>query len=124
MIADGIGDGLRFALSLGEVAADYALKLGELADHAGDEIRLRQPRRTFNEVGIRPFHDPLFHQPAGELRYAFDLVGDSPELLVKNDTRELLHLLLEPNLEVLLPEETRVSQARSEHPAVAVDDRC
>ena len=54
MIADRVGDRVGLALRLGKIAADHALELGELADHAGDEVGLRQPRGAFGLV--RQFH--------------------------------------------------------------------
>jgi hypothetical protein len=34
--------------------------------------------------------DPLFHQPAGQLRRALHLVGDRAELFVEDDVLQLL----------------------------------
>ena len=51
MIADGVGDGLRLPLSLGEIATDHALKLGEFADHPGDEVGFCKPGGAFD---LRP----------------------------------------------------------------------
>ena len=42
---------------------------------------------------------------------------------MEHDLIKLFCLLLQRNLEVLLPEEPRIAQARSEHPAIAFDDR-
>ena len=66
---------------------------------------------------------PFLDQPARELGDALDLVGDGAELLVEDDLVELLRLLVERDLEVLLPEEARVGQPRGEHLLVARDDR-
>jgi len=52
-----------------------------------------------------------------------DLVGDGAKLLMKDDSVELLRLLLERNFDVLLPEEARVREARRKHPAIALNDR-
>ena len=68
-------------------------------------------------------NDFLFDQPARQLGDALDLVGDRAELLVEDDPVELLRLLLERNLQVLLPEEARIGEARGEDPAIAFDDR-
>ena len=66
--------------------------------------------------------DAALHQPARELGDALDLVGNRSELLVEDDAVELLGLLLERDLEVLLPEEAGIGETRGEHPAVALDD--
>jgi hypothetical protein len=55
MVADRGGDGGVLALGCGVVAAHQALQFGELADHAGDEIRLGETRGAFCEGGeVRP----------------------------------------------------------------------
>ena len=59
----------------------------------------------------------------GELGDPLDLVGDGAELLVEDDLVELLRLLGERDLEVLVPEEFGVGEARGEHLLVAGDDR-
>ena len=114
MVADRFGDGARLPLRFGEIAADHALKLRELADHAGDEVRLGEPRRALDLVRLG-LDDAAFDQPSRELCDALDLVGDRAELLVEDDLVELLRLLFERNLEVLLPEEARVSEPRGKH---------
>ena len=130
MVADGVGDGVGLALGAGEVAADDALQFGEFADHAGDEVGLGEARGAFGFVGedfggdaAVAFDDALLDQPARQLGDALDLVGDGAELFVEDDLLELLRLLLERDLEVLLPEEARVAQPRGEHALVARDDR-
>ena len=72
------------------------------------------------ELGL---DDAFLDQPPRQLRHALDLVGDGAELLVEDDLVELLRLLVERHLEVLLPEELGIGQARGEHLAVARDDR-
>ena len=67
-------------------------------------------------------HDPLLDQPPRQLRDPLDLVGDGAELFVEDDAVELFGLLLERDLEVLLPEEAGVGEARRKHPPVALDD--
>ena len=51
MVADRVGDFGRLALGSGEVAADQALELGELADQAGDEVGLGEAGGAFGEGG-------------------------------------------------------------------------
>ena len=50
VVADGGDDAGVFLLGGGVIAAHHALELGELADHAGDEIGLAEPRGAFGEV--------------------------------------------------------------------------
>ena len=115
MVADRVGDGVGLALGAGVVAADQALQFGELADHPGDEVGLGEARGAFGDVGgSAALDDPLLDQPPRQLGHALDLVGDGAELLVEDDLLELLRLLRERDLEVLLPEEARVGQARGE----------
>jgi hypothetical protein len=51
MVADGVGHRRVFPLGSGEVAADQALELGELADHLGDEIGLAEAGGACREGG-------------------------------------------------------------------------
>ena len=78
----------------------------------------RSPRRL---VGPSTIRSSTSHWR--ELRHPLDLVGDGAELLVEDDLVELLRLLLERDLEVVLPEEAGVGEPGGEHLAVAVDDR-
>ena len=66
----------------------------------------------------------MFDQPFCELGDAVDLIGDGAELFVEDDLVELLGLLLQRDLEVLLPEEFGVGEAGGEDSLVAGDDRC
>ena len=43
VIADGVGDQPLLAVVQRVVAAHHALQFGELADHAGDQVRLGEP---------------------------------------------------------------------------------
>ena len=86
MIANGVRDSLRLALRFGEIAADHALKLGELADHASDEVGLGQPRSALGLVGVSALDHTFLDQPARQLGDALDLVGDGTELFVEDDS--------------------------------------
>ena len=121
--ADRLRDRRRLALRLGGIPADHALKLREFPDHSRDEVRLGQPRRALDLIGVRALDDSLFGQPARELRHALDLVRHRSELFVKADPGELLGLLFERHFQVLLPEEAGVGEPRSKHATVALDDR-
>ena len=55
--------------------------------------------------------DALLDKPPGQLCDAVDLVRERAELFVEDDLRKLLRLLLERDLEVLLPEIASVRQA-------------
>ncbi|PAV92745.1 hypothetical protein WR25_13109 [Diploscapter pachys] len=129
VVADGVGDFAGFALGGGVIAAHQALKFGEFANHAGDEVRLCQFRRPPRQIGrvllgdaINRRDNALFDQPAGEFGDAVDLVRDGAELFVEDDVRELCGLFLERGLQIGVVEEARVRQAGGEDLAVALDD--
>ena len=123
MIADCVRDGIRQTLRAGIIAAHKALKLGELADHLGNEIGLGEPRGLLGLIRVSALDNALLHQPARQLRHALDLVGNGTQLLVEGDPRELPRVVLKPRLLVLFPEEARVGKPRGQHLAIARDDR-
>ena len=112
MIAQRIGDRVRLALRPCQIAPDNALKLGEFANHAGDEVGLGQARRALGLIGICALHDAFLDEPTSQLRDSLDLVGDGTELFVEDDVGELCRLLLERNFEVMLPEEAGIAKPR------------
>ena len=72
MLGDRVGDCRRLAVMERVVAAHDALQLGELADHAGREIGLGQPRRAPALRGIGAGSCGAI--VVGQLRDALDLV--------------------------------------------------
>ena len=52
MRGDGVGDRRILFLIQRVIAAHHPLQLGELADHAADEIGLGKDRRAFGQVGV------------------------------------------------------------------------
>ena len=52
MIADGIGDGSRFASLQRIIPPHHALQFREFANHFRHEVRLREARDTFGKVRI------------------------------------------------------------------------
>ena len=123
MIADGVGHGIGQAFRAGVVAAHDALKLRKFADHFGDEVSLGKTGGPFGLIRVGAFDDSLFHQPAGELGDAVDLVRDRSQFLMEGDALQLLCVIGKASLAVLFPEEARVGETGGEHLAVARDDR-
>ena len=123
MIAHSVGDRIRFTLRAGVIAAHDALQFGEFTDHAGDEIGLCQPCSAFGLIGACAFDDTLLDQPACELCHALDLVGDGAQFLMEGNLRQFLRLLVERNLQVLLPEEFGIAQSCREHLFIARNNR-
>ena len=103
--------------------AHRALKLGELADHEGDEVGLTQNRSTSGHP------DSLFGQPhvPAEL---LSQRGHSlrprivvPQPIVEQHALESLDFVFEPCSHILSPEELRVCKARCQHSLVAFTNR-
>jgi hypothetical protein len=68
------------------------------------------------------FYDALFDQPSGQFRHAVHLVGYRAQLFVEDDLVEFLRLIVERDLQILIPEEARVREAGGEDFLVAFDD--
>src|SRR3569623_592561 len=122
MLAARRGDLDRNTLGTGIIAAQQPLQYGELADHAGDEIGLGEPRGALRQDRIGTAHHAGVGEPARQLGNAVYLVGKGAELFVEDDLFELLRLVGERHLEVGLVEEARVAEPRSQDLAVALDD--
>ncbi len=110
VVADRVGDLGVDALLQRVVAAHHALQLGELADHAGDQIGLGEPRGLLGLVRIGADERG---ELAGEAGDALDALALRAEPVVEGDGVELLRLLFERDLQVLLPEEAGVRQPRA-----------
>ena len=132
-LADHFGDEVGFAEAgglFGEGGQLLPLPCGERAGERGFYASVARtigvehplPALSLKGEGSRR-HDPLFHQPSGQLRDAFDLVGHRPQFLVEGDAFEFLGVVFQPRLAVLFPEEARIAQAGGQHLAVARDDR-
>ena len=120
MRADGFRHLLILAARQRVVAAHHALQFGEFADHAGGEVRLRQPRGAGREARIGTDHgcdvprQPLQPRDALALR---------AELRVEHHLIQLRQEVFQLLLAVLVPEEARIGQPRAQHAFIARDQR-
>ena len=100
-----------------------ALKLGELADHVGREIRLREPGRDGGMLHRRLVRGERFPgDPFGQPLDPFRFLLVRSELLVKQQRRETSDLGFERRLAIRFPEEARVAQARADDPLGVAGD--
>ena len=101
------------------VAAHDALQLRKLADHAGQQIRLRKPGGPLgkNRIRLQGAGNP----PRKQLD-ALHAIQLGAELVVIDHPCEVRHARFQPDLAVLVVEEARVLEARPHHALVAADD--
>ena len=110
----GLGaDGLRV------VAAHQPLQLGELAHHARHQVGLGQLRRAPRILGFGIHRAGDLERQLGDPLHPLLLAA---QLLVEGDAAQRHRHLVERLLQVLLPEELGVRQARADHLLVAGDD--
>ena len=102
MSRDGIGDQRVLLLIERIVAAHHALQLGELADHAGNEIGLGHDRRPLGKIRIGPDERRQF---AGQRPNAMHPLILRAQLLVEDDVLQLRHPDFEADIAVLAVEE-------------------
>ncbi len=102
------------------VLAHDALQLGELADHQGTQVRLRQSSRSFNVGDVQP---EFARDPDGDTGDALDAFELRAELVVVNDVRQTREAALECLPAILVIEELRISQPCAHDPCVAGHDR-
>ena len=95
VVVDRLPDLLRLPFLAGVDAAHRALQLGELEDHVGREIGLREPRRRCRCAGRLRLAQHLAGDPRGQLLDALGLVAIAAKLLVKQHRVQPL----EPRLE-------------------------
>ena len=121
VVADRVGDVLVFAHPKRMIPPHHPLKLGELADHFGHEVHLRQHCRAVGKLRVRTH---LRGERFGKRRHALDLVPDAAEFFVKHQRVELFDPLrrIKGQLAVKVPEVARVAQPRRQHPGVAGRD--
>ena len=109
----------RPAFAQGVVAAHDALKLGELSDHAGDQIGLGEPGGQPRLIGIGAGDEG--GQFSRQRLHPGNFLGDRAELCVEGDRIERRNALFQLHLAVLVPEELGVRQAGAQHALVAGD---
>src|SRR5207248_2136600 len=116
VIADRVGDEPVLAVMQRVVAAHHALQFGELADHAGHEIRLAEMRRTSCKLvaGMDVRGDDF-----RKARESADSVALAAELRVEGDVFEQWHAAFQAGAAIEIPEMPRVSKAGAQHALVA-----
>ena len=120
MVADGIGHRRRQLVVQSVIAAHDPLELGELADHAADQIGLAQARRDAHllRIGSRDELRDLL----GQLPDTFDALRLRAELGVEDDMLQRRQPLFQALLAVVVPEELGIRQARAQDTLVTADD--
>ncbi len=119
MLGDGMADVRCLAVMHRVVAAHDALQLGELADHAGGEVRLAEAGGAGGEGRVGADEGG---QVVGEGLEPFHAGGLGAELRVEHDALEGGQAVLEPGLAVEVPEMAGVAEPGAEHALVAGDD--
>jgi len=119
LVADGVGHGPRLAVVKRVIATHGPLQLGKLADHARQQIGLREPGGAPREQGVGA---DVVCDPAGQQLDALDALELAAELAVIDDAGKSRNARLQPRLAVLVVEELRVREPRPQHALVAVDD--
>ena len=120
VLLDRVGDRRRLAVVLRVVASHHALQLGELADHVGDEIGLREQRRAVGGGGVgAELRGDLPREEAEPV----DAIRLRAELVVVDDAAQPVDARGERLPAILVEEELRVGEPRAQHALVAGDDR-
>ena len=109
----------RFAVAGRVVRAHDALQLGELAHHVRAQIGLGQQGGA---VGGRDVAAQLLRHAPGDGAHALDAFELGAQLVVVDDSAQLLDARGQRRLAVGVEEELRVGQARADHALVAFDD--
>ena len=119
MRGDGVGDLGVLLLLERVIAAHHPLQLGELADHAADQIGFGQHCHPLGVIGSGS--DQRRDLPR-EHAHALDAVILRAELLVKDDLLQPRHPDFEAHVAVLIEEEFGIGEPRADHPLTAGDD--
>jgi hypothetical protein len=101
------------------VSTHHTLQLGKLADHVGEQVGLRQPRRAF---GLFHIAVQLLRDRARQLADPLHALELAAQLVVIDHGSEALDAVDEPGLAILIVEELRIRQPRPQHTLVAGDD--
>ena len=118
-LVDRQRDRVGFARLLRVVAAGDALQFRELAHHPRLQVVLRQHRRA---PGLRGIGTDQGGHGLGQCRHPHHLVGHAAQLRLEGDAGQALAHRRQPLLEVLVEEEARVGEPRSDHALVALAD--
>ncbi len=120
MLVDRPRDDGIFAGQQGVFAPHDPLEFGEFADHLRVQVRLGQNGRPVDRVlQFRP--DPPGNE-SGQFPEAHDLFVGGPQQGVKDHFLQVLDAAVQGNLSVLLKEELRVGQTRTDDLFVAARD--
>ncbi len=120
VLLDGSGNVGRLAVVLGVIAAHQALQFREFADHVGDQVRFRKPRRALRQCAVRAQVRRDGRRDGAHARRPIRLRA---ELVVIDDAAELGQARFQRMAPVLVEEELGVGQPRAQHALVAGDDR-
>ena len=122
VVLDRVCDRRGLAVLLGVVASHDALQLGELADHVGEQVGLRQVR-SVRRLLAEALAADAFADLARDRAHALDALALRAELVVVDDLLQARSARGERLLLVLLVEEASVRQARTHDALVALYDR-
>ena len=121
--ADRIGDLGVQPFLVGVVAAHHALQFREFTHHAGDQVGLAEPRSLLGEGLGRAVIADEGGEFAGQGHDPLHPLVHGPELGVEGDALQLLQPVFQLGLQVLVPEEAAVGEARRQHLGVARRDQ-
>ena len=116
MLGNRCGDFFILAAMCRIIAAHNALQFGKLAHHIGNQIRFGQfccPPRNFR-VGCLHLRGDYFSQPG----YAPGLVSHATQPFIKGDFCQTACHLRQWLASILIPEKTRIGQARAQYPLI------
>ena len=116
---DGIGDGIGLSVVLRVVAANHTLQLWKLADHVGEQVGLGELRSPLGGLWRRP---QCFGPLACEGAESGNPLGLAANLVVIDHLREASEPRFKRTLAVLIEEELRIGEPRTQHPLVALPD--
>ncbi len=101
----------------GVVTPHHTLQFGKFADHAGQQIALAQARRAGRRPGVDA--DATGNDPR-QLGHADALVPQTAQRLLVGDGLELFLIAGQRRLQIRVPEEFRIGEARTDHPFVTL----
>ena len=102
------------------IAADNPLQLGKFPNHPGRQVGLGEPHGAPRPSGIGA--GDMAGKKINQRLHPRDLVAQAAELGVKDPIGERLDPRFERHPPVLIPEESRIGEPRSEHAFVTGND--
>ncbi len=122
LLVEGQGHARVLAVMACVLAPHHPLELGELVDHARDEVGLGEPGRTLHQLGQGVPAQPLAKQKR-QLPSLLHLVVHGAQLLLVRHVLQTLHVRRQRLPPVLRPEEGGVLEAGPQDPFVPLPDR-